>query len=88
MIRYRYGVINREIFERERNELTPETETEKSSFHFVKQGYYYIEENRLEKKGQFIHVAYDTLNSKLYVYRNLGKEEFTMKYNNGGTQRY
>ena len=76
MIRYRYGITTPETFNKDRLELFHESKT--SCFHFVKQGYYYIDES----KRQFIHVAYDTLNGKMYVYKNFGREEFTMKYIN------
>ncbi|MDR1289793.1 MAG: hypothetical protein LBK06_01180 [Planctomycetaceae bacterium] len=81
MIRYRYGVTSRETFNKERNELLPESENNTSCFHFVKHGYYYV--NEKTPKPEFIHVAYDTSNGKMYLYRNIRGGGFDMQYING-----
>ncbi|MDR3110325.1 MAG: hypothetical protein LBU65_11685 [Planctomycetaceae bacterium] len=64
IIRYKYYKTTKEEFKRQIENLTPETETKGSCFHFVKKGYYYIH----EEKPAFYHVAYDSETNFLYVY--------------------
>ena len=65
MIRYNFYKTPKKEFERQIEALTPETETKDTCFHFVKKGYYYIN----EKKPVFEHIAYNTDNNRLYVYQ-------------------
>jgi hypothetical protein len=64
MIRYNYHKTSDQNFQKQIDTLTPETETSNSCFHFVKEGYYYI----LEEKPIFYHVAYESKTNMLYVY--------------------
>ena len=69
MLRYNYTKTSERDFEYQCQMLTPASESDDCCFHFIKNGFYYINEN----SPTFIHAAYDTDGNKLFVYSvNIG----------------